>query len=107
MDKDIVAVQTWWMGELKALTKKVAEQEERRQARERERAEKKLGEYRTYSDVQDAYGCGVITERKAYQLYDLLDKINPEEDRLYLMKLDLLAECYQIAKKAVEGHGDE
>lgn len=101
-DKDIVALQTWWMGELKELTRKVMEQEEKRQARERKQSEKMMGDYRTYADIQDAYGMGVITERKRDKLMDLLEKANPEEDRIYRMKLDMLREMYQIAKNAVE-----
>ena len=101
-DKDIVALQTWWMGELKELTRRVMEQEEKRQARERKQSEKKMGDYRTYADIQDAYGMGVITEYKRDKLMDLLEKSNPEEDRIYRMKLDMLSEMFQIAKDAVE-----
>ena len=106
-DRDIVAVQTWWMDELKALTKKVMDQEEKRQARLRAKADKELGEYRTYADVQDAYGCGVITARKRDRLYDLLEQYTPEEDGVYRMKLEMLGEMFQIAKQAVEDHQHE
>lgn len=103
-DKEIVALQTWWMGEVKALTKKVMEQEAKRQEKSRSKSERLLGEYRTFADVQDAYGCGVISAKKRDRLYDLLEQVNPEPDALYQMKLDLLAELYQIAKQAVEDH---
>ena len=106
-DKNIVSLQTWWMGEVKSLTRKVMDQEEKRQARLRAKADKELGEYRTYNDVQDAYGCGVITARKRDRLYDLLEQFAPGEDPVYRMKLDMLAEMYQIAKQAVEDHSHE
>ena len=106
-DKKIIALQTWWMGEVKALTQKVMDQEAKRQARDQAKSERLLGEYKTYADVQDAYGCGVISARKRDRLYDLLEKVKPEEDDLYRMKLDMLAEMYQIAKQAVEDRSHE
>lgn len=106
-DKEIVALQTWWMGEVKALTQKVMDQETKRQEKARTKSERLMGEYRTYADIQDAYGCGVISARKRDRLFDLLEGIKPEEDSLYRMKLDMLAEMYQIAKQAVEDHQHE
>ena len=106
-DKKIVALQTWWMGEVKALTQKVMDQEAKRQARDQAKSERLLGEYKTYADVQDAYGCGVISARKRDRLYDLLENVNPVEDDLYRMKLDMLAEMYQIAKQAVDDRNHE
>jgi hypothetical protein len=104
LDSDIVKVQTWWMGVVKQITRQVMDDEEKRQARARKKAEKSLGEFRTFADVQDAYGCGVISEKKRDKLYDLLEQVKPEEDRTYQMKLDMLSEMYQIAKQAVEDH---
>lgn len=106
-DKDIVALQTWWMGEIKALTQKVNDTEARRQTRAREKSEKLMGEYRTFADIQDAYGMGVINSRKRDRLYDLLEGLQPEEDPLYRAKLELLSELYQTAKQAVEDHKHE
>ena len=101
-DKDIIALQTWWMAELRELTRKVIDREEKRQIMARKQNEKKMGDYRTYADIQDAFGMGMITENKRDRLMDLLEKVNPEEDRVYRMKLDMLSEMFQIAKTAVE-----
>ena len=106
-DKEVIALQTWWMGELKAITQKVMNQETRRQDRARERAEKQLGEYRTFNDVQDAYGCGVISARQRDRLYDLLEQGTPQNDDVYEMKIAMLHEMYQTAKKIVEDRKHE
>lgn len=94
-----IRLQEWWMDELRALTKKLIEQEEKRQAREKKNAEKKLGDYRTYTDIQEAYGVGVISARKRDQLYDLLEKSEPDTSELFEMKKNLLSEAYQTAKE--------
>ena len=103
-DKEIVALQSWWMGEVQAITKKVIEQEERRQANAQKKADRLMGEYKTFGDIQDAYGCGVISARKRDRLYDLLEQKKVEPDALYNAKLEMLGEMYQIAKQAVEDH---
>ena len=106
-DKEVISLQTWWMGELKRITQKVMDEETRRQTRAREKAEKQLGEYRTYADVQDAYGCGVISTKKRDRLYDLLDQVKPVNDDLYEMKIEMLSEMYQTAKRIVEDRKHE
>ena len=106
-DKEVIALQTWLMGELKAITQKVMNQETRRQDRALARAEKQLGEYRTFNDVQDAYGCGVITTRQRDRLYDLLEQGTPKNDDVYEMKIAMLHEMYQSAKKIVEDRKHE
>ena len=96
MNKDVdIAMREWWLGELGALTEKVMKQEEKRQERERAKGEKALGEYRSYADIQDAYGCGAITERQYDRLMDALEKRNIRPDSLYEAKLELLQEEYQ------------
>ena len=105
--KEIVDLQTWWMGELKLLTQKVMSEEERRQKKAKDKALKSMGEYRTYADIQDAYGCGVISEKKHDQLLDLLEKTSPDPDKLYGMKIELLSEFYNLAKQIVEDNSRE
>ncbi|MBQ5758417.1 MAG: hypothetical protein IIV93_07885 [Clostridia bacterium] len=92
----------WWIDELKAITARVMKEEEKRQAKERTKLEKRLGEYRTYADAQDAYGCGVINEKQFDRIVDLLEKLRPAESDLYRMKMDLLSELYQEQKKILE-----
>jgi hypothetical protein len=101
--KDVhIELWKWWLAELKAITARVQREEEKRQARERTKAEKLLGEYRTYADAQDAYGCGVITERQFDRIVDLLERSQPVESDLYRAKIDLLTEIYQEQKKFLE-----
>ena len=92
----------WWIGEIKDLTARVTAEEEKRQNRERKKAEKLLGEYRTYADAQDAYGCGVITERQFDRIVNLLEQSQPVESDLYRAKIELLTELYQEQKKILD-----
>ena len=97
-----IHLQEWWMDQIRRMTKELLKQEEKRQTREKEKAEKKLGDYRTYNDIQEAYGVGVISAKKRDQLFDLLEKSQPEPDELYEMKKDLLSELYRTAKDILE-----
>lgn len=103
MKKDIqVQLWEWWLNELSAITRRVLAEEEKRQTRKRTKAEKLLGEYQTYRDAQDAYGCGVITERQFNRITDLLEQAKPEPSALYYEKLSLLQELYQEQKQILE-----
>jgi hypothetical protein len=101
------------MVRLRELTDKVNQEEEKRQAKVKRGVEKQLGEYKTFADIQDAYGCGVISAKKRDRLYDLLERQNVEPDWLYEAKIELLTELYQNAKQifsdnfdAYNRHGD-
>ena len=108
MTTDELYVKTWkwWLNELKAITARVAKEEEQRQTRARLKAEKLLGEYQTYQDAQDAYGFGVISERQFNRIIKLLEDANPKESELYRAKVELLQEFYQAQKKILEEHGE-
>ena len=110
---DVMQLQSWWMAKLRELTDKVNKEEEKRQAKVRRGVEKQLGEYRTFADVQDAYGCGVISSAKRDKLYDLLEKQEASPDKMYEAKIALLSELYQTARQifsenmdALQRHGD-
>ena len=103
---DVMQLQSWWMAQLRDLTDKVNREEEKRQAKVRRGVERQLGEYKTFADVQDAYGCGVISEKKRDRLYDLLEKQNVEPDSFYEQKIQLLTELYQIARRIFSEHFD-
>ena len=97
----------WWMAELKKISAKVLKEEEKRQARERERIEKiigKMGEYHTYEDAQDAYGLGVITSRQFDRIVGLLEQAKPKESELYQAKVQLLMEMYNEQKGFLEDY---
>ncbi len=103
--KDVnIELRRWWVDELSEITRRVIAEEERRQARERKRAEKLMGEYEgwTYNDLQEAYGCGAITEKKYDRLVRLLENSQPVESDLYRAKVALLAELYQEQKEILD-----
>lgn len=108
MTTDELYVKTWkwWLSELKAIKARLTKEEEQRQTRARRKAEKLLGEYRTYQDAQDAYGCGMISERQFDRIITLLEDANPKESELYRAKVELLQEFYQEQKKILEEHGE-
>ena len=97
-----IKMREWWIKELREITERVIKEEEKRQSREKAKYIKKLGEYRTYNDIQEAYGVGVITEKQFDRLADLLEKSQPEPDELYKAKIELLQEMYQEQKKLIE-----
>ena len=107
-DREVIALQSWWMGELSQITKRVMADEEKRQNREKATIDKKLGEYKTYADIQDAYGCGVITEKQFDRLADLLEKREAASYRneMYEEKLALLGELYKTAKEIIRDRTD-
>lgn len=99
-----IRLRTWWMGQLRAITNKLIDAENRREERERVKTQKALGEYQTAADIQDAYAYGVITEAKRDKLMDLLDKgtFNATEDKDYRLRMDFLQEDYQNQKEILE-----
>ena len=102
--KNVIALQTWWMKELKKITEKVIESEFKRQIKEKAKNYDLLADYKSESEILDAYGCGIITERKKDKLIDLWEKREALEgdDPLYELKLTLLSELYQTAKRIIE-----
>ena len=95
-------MRTWWVGQLKEITEKEMKLEEKRQEKQKARNLKKLGDYKTYNDIQEAYGVGVITEKQFDRLADLLEKSQPEPDELYRAKMELLKKMYQEQKQLLE-----
>lgn len=99
-----IQVRKWWLDQLKEITRKVMDAEDRRVERERVKAQKQLGEYQTENDIQEAYAYGMITDAKRDKLLDLLEKadFNPAEDRMYRLKIDFLQEDFQNQKEIIE-----
>ena len=101
--QDVIALQTWWLGELKKLTAKVMQEEDKRQLKVRSKTDALLADFQSKGEILDAYGFGCITEKQKDRLMDLWDK---REDasfpaRMYGMKLDLLQEMYETAKGVI------
>lgn len=100
-DTDLL-MREWWVNELQSITKRVIAEEEKRQARELKKAQKKMGDFQTYADLQDAYAVGAITEREFNKLADALEKREPRHSALYEAKLELLQELYSEQKKILD-----
>ena len=103
-DQKVISLQTWWMGELKKITQAVMDAEAKRQAKQMKKEYHELEDFRSENDILDAYGFGCITERKKDHLIDLWMRREEgqAEDPLYRMKLALLEELYQTAKRIAE-----
>lgn len=100
-DTQVIALQEWWLGELKRITAKVIEKEERRQASVKAKNFKDLDGYRGVGDILDAYGMGCITSRKKDHLMDLIEKreLMEGEDPMYQLKLNMLHELGETARQ--------
>ena len=101
-DRDLIVLQTWWMGEISTLTKKLIEQEDKRQQRAKTNALKMFGDLsiERREDIDDLYGFGVITDKKREKLIDLWEQTERPAE-LYQAKLALLQDAYQDAKQIV------
>ena len=101
-DGECIRLHEWWMKEIKDITKKVMQAEEKRQAQVRARAQKTLGEYQTEADIQDAYAYGLITSAKRDRLMNLLEQTTVETSAEYEAKLTLLREEWETSKQLVD-----
>ena len=106
---DEIRLREWWMGELKKITGKLMEQEEKRQGRSSAKADKALADFRNRDEILDAYGFGCITEKQKDRLMDLWDRREreTEPDRTYQLRIGLLQEFYQLAKDIIRNNGGE
>lgn len=103
-----VKLQRWWMEQLRGITRKTMQAEDKRQQKARAKAVKDLADLNIErrEDIDDLYGYGVITDRKRDKLLDLFDQIeNPDE--LYQAKIDLLQDAYSEAQKILRDIGQE
>lgn len=100
--KQVITLQTWWMGELKALTQKVLKEEEKRQARIRKKNEQILGSFdiERREDIDDLYAYGTITDKKREKLIDLWEQ-QQAPDEMHQAKIDMLQEMFQQAKEII------
>ena len=105
--QEVIMLQEWWIGELDAIMRKVTNEEEKRKEKAAKRAEKLMGEYRTYADIQDAYGMGAISDRMHDKLLDLLEDRNKvrQYDRMYTVKMELLREFREMAREIIQDNG--
>jgi hypothetical protein len=101
-DRDVIALQSWWMGELSTLTKKLMDHEEKRQQKAKANALKMFGDLsiERREDIDDLYGYGVISDKKREKLIDMWEQ-GEHPTGLYQAKLDLLQDAYRDAKQVI------
>lgn len=104
LTKEVIELQTWWLGELQKLTQKVMDEEDKRQKKAKAKSEDKLADYKSREEIRDAYGYGCITEKQMEKLMDMWDERENgmQPDRLYESKIQLLSEFYQLAKRVID-----
>ena len=102
--KNVIELQTWWLGELKTITERLIREEEKRQERVKKKTFAVLEEYRTKDDILDAYGFGCITEARKDKLMDMWDRREKElyDSPMYQAKRDLVSDLYRTAREIVE-----
>ena len=101
--QEVIALQTWWMGELKRITKKVMDEEGRRVEKVRVKNAELLADYNNEGEIMDAYGYGIITEKQKDKLLDLWHKVETgsEPEGMYQRKITLLRELFDTAKQII------
>ena len=102
--QETIALQTWWLGEVKKITQRVIKEEDNRQERAKQKSEDLLADYRSEGEILDAYGMGCITARQKDKLMDLWQKREEaaEPSSLYQRKIALLTEFYEDAKRVIK-----
>lgn len=108
-EKEQIKLQHWWAEELRAITRKVIAEEEKRQNRIKAKNASVLAEYTSRDDILEAYGFGSITEKKMEKLLDMWDEVESAgyHDNLYEMKIELLQELYQQSQMVLRDMGQE
>lgn len=95
-----IKLQGWWMEQLREITRKTQDAEEKRQQRARGKASRELADFsiERREDIDELYAYGSISEKKRDKLLDLFDRIeNPDE--MFQAKIDLLQDAYRDAKE--------
>ena len=107
-DAQKIKLQRWWMEQLRAITRKTMQAEDKRQQKARAKAVKELANFsiERREDIDDLYGYGVITDRKREKLIELFDGM-VNHDELYQAKMDLLQDAYAEAQQVMRDLGQE
>lgn len=107
-DKEKIKVQRWWMEQLRAMTRKIMADEEKRQEKVRKKTAEAFGDLaiERREDIDDLYGYGVITDRQREKLINMFEKEN-EPDEIYKAKIDLLQDAYEEAHRVMLNLGQE
>lgn len=104
--KEIIRLQEWWIDILRKITEKEIRKEEAREAKALEKSEEELADYASIEQINDAAGWGFISTRKRNHLIALWNRREQEasQPELYRMKLELLSELTQTARRIIEDH---
>ena len=106
---ELIELQKWWLGELSQITRKLMDQEEKRQNKSNAKRDKALEDFRKRDDILDAYGFGCITEKQKDRLMDLWDEREKQSipDQVYQDRIGLITEFYELAKGIIRDNGGE
>ena len=107
-DVQKIQLQRWWQEELRALTRKVMAQEEKRQEKIKKKNLSVFGDLaiERAEDIDDLYGYGAISEKKRDKLLDLWEK-GQQPDEMYQAKIDLLQGAYSESIQIMRDLGQE
>ena len=100
--KERIKAQEWWVKQLKLLTWKVIGQEAKRRERVQQKNADALSEYKNANEIQEAYGMGIITEKKYEKLLDMWEESYGSESKTYEYEVDILEDVFQEAKRVLE-----
>ena len=102
-DVEKIRLQKWWQEELRALTRKVMAEEEKRQEKAKKKALSMFGDLaiERREDIDDLYGYGAITEKKRDKLIDLWEQ-GQKHDGFYYAKIRLLQDAYADSIQTVQ-----
>ena len=106
---EVIELQKWWLGELAKITRKLMDQEEKRQSKSNTKRDKALEDYRNKNEILDAYGMGCITEKQMDRLMDMWDEREQQTapDKAYQDRITLVSEFYEMAKEIIRNNGGE
>ena len=101
-DVEKIKLQKWWQGELRELTRKVMDQEEKRQAKAVKKTAAMFGDLciERRDDIDDLYAYGTISEKKRDKLVDLWEQ-GEQHDWFYEEKVRLLQDAYSESLEIV------
>lgn len=104
-DKTKIRLQEWWLEQIKNLTQRVMNQEDKRIEKIKAKNAALLGDLsiERREDIDDLYGYGVITEKKRDKLIDLWEEMDGATNALYDAKIELLQDAYREAKEILSG----
>ena len=107
-DAQKIKLQRWWMEQLREITRKTMQADDKRQKKARDKAAVMIGDLgiERREDIDELYAYGSITARQRDKLIDLFEKVE-EPDELYQAKIDLLQDAYSEAKSILRDLGQE